>query len=69
VSEQEPRAAGLARPTPPLPYQIADQDGVEIARALSAPLAFAMFRSATSEHPDRSLLLRHHGALIIERFV
>jgi len=68
VTEQGSDAAGPARGAPTLPYQIADRDGVEIARAACGALALAMFRSALSEHPDRTLLLRHHGSLIIERF-
>jgi hypothetical protein len=68
VRDGESDIPGSAPLTTSLPYQITDSHGAEIARAACAALAMAMFRSALAEHPTRTLLLRHNGALIIERF-
>jgi hypothetical protein len=68
VSQQESDGPDPALVARALPYLITDEDGVEIARACSPQIAFAMFRSALAEHPSRTLFLRDGVHLMIQRF-
>ena len=68
------RTGTLARPPEDLPYrielwqQLDGRDAVErvLARALNVQLARAIFKAATTEHPERRITLRKSSRIIAD---
>jgi len=65
--------SGHDAPTEKLPYRVELWDAAKgetvervLARALSAPLARAIFKAAQTEHPDRRITLRRGSRVVAD---